>query len=89
MTYFENPRPSIRTTIQVFDNRTSGCSKERTYSYLMFVRRRSSSSSCKRAARHPTHQRGKTGAYFELAISQRLVVYLTKRNIVFAACKQV
>ena len=31
------PRPSMRTTIQVFGSRGSGCSKAFTYSYLGFV----------------------------------------------------
>lgn len=35
--YFENPRPSIRTTIQVLASKVSGCSKRRTYSYLESV----------------------------------------------------
>lgn len=32
--YFVKARPSIRTTIQVFDKRESACSKARTYSNL-------------------------------------------------------
>jgi hypothetical protein len=34
-TYFVNPLPSMRTTIQVLASKISGCSKERTYSYLV------------------------------------------------------
>jgi len=37
LAYLEKPRPSIRTTIQVLGNKLSGCSNERTYSYLSFV----------------------------------------------------
>ena len=78
-TYFENPRPSILTTIHVFDSRTSGCSKARTYSYLIYVSSGSLLNSCKLIAGHPTHQRWEswtswtTGTYLELAISQRRV----------------
>lgn len=36
-TYFEKPRPSIRTTIHVLARRMSGCSNKRTYSYLGMV----------------------------------------------------
>ena len=71
-TYFENPRPSILTTIHVFDSRTSGCSKARTYSYLIYVSSGSLLNSCKLISGHPTHQRWEswtswtTGTYLEL-----------------------
>ena len=72
-TYFENPRPSIRTTIHVFDSRISGCSKARTYSYLIHVSSGSPLNSYKLISGHRAQQRWIAGTYFELAISQRRV----------------
>lgn len=76
----------MRTTIQVFDSRKSGCSKWRTYSYLAFVSSGSFSaqlSSCKLVhfGSPLSNASGDAGAYFELAIARSLAIYLTERSI--------
>jgi len=58
--YFEKPLPSMRTTIQVLASRTSGCSKERTYSYL---------AGCQfQLAPRPGHPQHRETTHFEFAM---------------------